>query len=145
MTYMNGEMFVPLNEWLDVAPDVFDGAKAHSYRASNYQAFEMGMDHLNTDEAYIQSSIEKLDSQFDLVILVEYFLESLVLLANLLCIPYEVLYTPRRNALEYEIQELTNSQMMNYRSLFKQDIALYDYFNRTLQGKSEQIVKKISY
>ena len=73
------------------------------------------------------------------MILVEYFLESLVLLADILCVPYEVLYTPGRNARSYEKHELTSSQMTTFRAFFKQDIALYDYFNKTLQGRDETL------
>ena len=75
-----------------------------------------------------------MNTQFDLVILTEYFLESLVLLADILCIPYEVLYTPRRNSRDYEQDELTHTQMSTFKSFFKQDIMLYDFFNKTLQG-----------
>ena len=55
MTFMNGNKYVPFPEYLNMLPDVFDGEKAHSYRSSNYQAFEMGMDHLDNDAMYIMS------------------------------------------------------------------------------------------
>ena len=82
------------------------------------------------------NQVRKLDSQFDLVILTEYFLESLVLLADKLCIPYEVLYTPRRNSRDYELDPIDETQMDIFNEYFKQDIIMYDYFNQTLQGKS---------
>ena len=88
------------------------------------------------------NQVRKLDSQFDLVILTEYFLESLVLLADKLCIPYEVLYTPRRNSRDYELDPIDETQMDIFNEYFKQDIIMYDYFNQTLQGKSPSVTTK---
>ena len=56
-----------------------------SFRSKNYQAFEFGLDHLNNDGNYILSELQRLDRQFDLVILTEYYFEGIVLLADLLC------------------------------------------------------------
>ena len=51
---------------------------------------------MRDDDEYIRTSIELLEKQFDLVILTEYFLESMVLLADIMCIPYEVLWAERK-------------------------------------------------
>ena len=86
----------------------------------------------------LKESLEKLDNQFDLVILTEYMLESLVLLADLLCIPYNVLFTKRVNSKSYDepvSRELTPGQHRKFEKFFKQDFMMYDFFNRTLQGK----------
>ena len=133
-TYVGERKLVPIGEFIDLLPDQFDPTVTRSFRAKNYQSFELGLDHLNDDDDYINSSMERLGDQFDLVILTEYFLESLVLLADLLCIPYEVLYTPRRNSRDYETEDLTPAQTKTFEKFFKQDIIMYDYFNKTLQG-----------
>ena len=69
----------------DLLPQVFDGSVTRSFRSKNYQAFEFGLDHLNNDGNYILSELQRLDRQFDLVILTEYYFEGIVLLADLLC------------------------------------------------------------
>ena len=52
----NGERkFVPLGEFMDLLPETFDTKVTRNFRARNYQAFEMGMDHLNDDDEYIRS------------------------------------------------------------------------------------------
>ena len=85
----------------------------------------------------MKESLEKLDKQFDLVILTEYMLEGLVLLADLLCVPYNVMYHKGTNSKPYEepvTRELTPGQHRKFEKFFKQDYMMYDFFNRTLQG-----------
>ena len=48
--------------------------------------------------------------KFDLIILTEYFAESMVLLADLMCISYEVLWTKRRNSKDYYQEPLNEKQ-----------------------------------
>ena len=69
------------------------------------------------------------------VILTEYFFESLVLLAHVLCVPYEVLYITSKNTRKYEVEPLSDSRMEIFETFFKQDLMLYDYFNQSLHRK----------
>jgi hypothetical protein len=57
---------VPIEEFLDLLPKIFDEKIGQNFRAKNYQSFEMGLDHLNNDEEYISTELERLDTQFDL-------------------------------------------------------------------------------
>ena len=57
---------VKFETFVERLPNIFSPNHDLSFRAKNYQAFEMGMDHLNEDEGYIESSIQLLDDQFDL-------------------------------------------------------------------------------
>ena len=90
---------------------------------------------MRDDNEYIHASIETLEKQFDLVILTEYFLESMVLLADIMCIPYEVLWAERKKELDYYKEPLNERQMEIFKTLFKQDYMVYDHFNKTLHGK----------
>ena len=67
----------------------------------------------------------------------EYFFESLVLLSQVLCVPYEVLYVESRNSRHYEVDPLSDRQMKHFNTYFKQDIMLYDFFNKSLHRKIE--------
>ena len=52
----------------------------------NQQLWDLGTTHIEMEEAgTVQSKIARLDSEFDLVLIAEYFDESLVLLAEMLC------------------------------------------------------------
>ena len=56
----------------------------------NGQIKELGLDpSLVTDEAAVDSYISRLDEHFDLVLVQERFRESVVLLAELLCLPLQ--------------------------------------------------------
>ena len=82
---------MPVDEFINILPEQFNGSLPYNYRVKNWQAFELGLDHLNDDVDYVKESLARLDTQFDLVILIEHYDESLVLLAQLLCVPYEVI------------------------------------------------------
>ena len=90
---------------------------------------------IRDDDEYIHASIETLEKQFDLVILTEYFLESMVLLADIMCIPYEVLWAERQKELDYYKEPLNERQMEIFKTFFKQDYMVYDHFNKTLYSK----------
>ena len=78
------------------------------------------------------------------VILTEYFFESLVLLAHVLCVPYEVLYITSKNSRKYEVEPLSPSQQKNFETYFKQDLMLYDFFNQSLHRKVEEFGHDVS-
>jgi len=63
---MLGREKVEIEEFLDLLPSVFNASHTRNFRAKNYQAFEMGMDHLNDDDDYINGMLKTLDKQFDL-------------------------------------------------------------------------------
>ena len=66
VTFLGGREKVPIEEFLDLLPQVFNNSHTRNFRAKNYQAFEMGLDHLNDDEEYIINELQRLDTQFDL-------------------------------------------------------------------------------
>ena len=131
----NGQYNYSIADFIDLLPTNFDPTATRNFRVKNYQSFELGLDHLRDDDEYINQSIKTLSQQFDLIILTEYFAESMVLLADLMCIPYEVLWTKRRNSRDYFQEPLNDGQLKIFKTFFKQDYMIYDYFNQTLHGK----------
>ena len=65
-TFLNGTERLPIEQFIDILPDVFNGSQGRSFRTKNYQSFEMGLDHLNDDDEYIQTQLKRVDEQFDL-------------------------------------------------------------------------------
>ena len=98
----DGNNTMSVDDFIDILPDKFNSKLPLNYRVKNWQAFELGMDHLNEDPEYVRQSLAKLDKQFDLVLLTEYYDESMVLLAQLLCVPYKVIWQKALNARHYE-------------------------------------------
>ena len=53
----NGRFKVPIGEILELLPEAFDPQATRNFRVKNYQSFELGLDHLNDDDDYIQKSL----------------------------------------------------------------------------------------
>ena len=113
---------VSIHEFLERLPSIFNTDINRNFRAKNYQSFELGFDHLNDDDEYIEEMIQIIDEQFDLIIITEYYLESMVLLKHILCVPYEVLYVKTRNKGSYVVEPLSEIQKTNFNMFFKERI-----------------------
>ncbi|XP_006818746.1 galactosylceramide sulfotransferase-like [Saccoglossus kowalevskii] len=84
--------------------------------------------------SYVQQAITLLDKEFDLVLILEYFDESLILLRKLLCWEFDdILYhsVNVRNPTDV----ITPSMESSIRKWSNADVLLYEHFNRTLWKK----------
>jgi hypothetical protein len=89
-------------------------------------------DQSNNDEL-IASWISSLDSKFNLVLVVEYFVESIVLLRRLMCWTLPDVLFHSVNSLPYNYRSHSDDRLVNiYRRWSRVDYVLYDHFNRTL-------------
>lgn len=130
-----------VDDFINVLPDRFNASMPFNYRVKNWQAFELGMDHLNEDLDYVRQSLAKLDKQFDLVIVIEYYDESMVLLAQLLCVPYEVIWMEALNPRDYVKPSLEPELMDKFNKHFRVDIAVYEHFKQVLLKKIDKFGK----
>ena len=106
--------------------------------AKNGVFFDMGYDNLSDDDTYIQNAIEELDATFDLVLLADYFSESMLLLKDLLCWSMEDVLALKTNARSATGSQLTEQIKTKIRSWNKADAAVYDHFNNTFWRKVEE-------
>lgn len=60
-SFNNGREDLPVGEFLENLPKLFNASETRNFRSKNYQAFEMGMDHLNDNTAYILRNLKRLD------------------------------------------------------------------------------------
>jgi hypothetical protein len=60
-SFNNGREDLPIGEYLDNLPKLFNASETRNFRSKNYQAFEMGMDHLNDNTASILRNLKRLD------------------------------------------------------------------------------------
>nr|XP_039262191.1 galactose-3-O-sulfotransferase 4-like [Styela clava] len=108
------------------------------FRTRNYQSFDLGLDSSNMDEKYILEQARQLDDTFDLVLIIEHFMESLILLKNLLCMTWEDIIPLHSNEGRYKKHLYTKDEEVIVHSLTNQDRVLYDYFNKTLWRKIDE-------
>ena len=58
-TFLNGREKAPITDFWDKMPENWDPTVSSNFRARNYQSFELGLDHLNDNDDYIQDSLPK--------------------------------------------------------------------------------------
>ncbi|XP_070538716.1 galactosylceramide sulfotransferase-like [Ptychodera flava] len=103
----------------------------------NGQMYDLGLNaQQQTNISYVLLKIEEFSKEFNLVLIQEYYDESLVLLKNLLCWDFDdILYIPkgvRSKRLRYNYDKSFDK---NIRQWSLADSILYDYFNKTLWRK----------
>jgi len=75
---------------LDTLESSWNTTVPYGYQVSNPQCFELGMSLDKLDDFdYVATSLTRLDQQFDLVLLTEYYWEGIVLLRHMLCAEYQ--------------------------------------------------------
>ncbi|XP_070547251.1 galactosylceramide sulfotransferase-like [Ptychodera flava] len=103
----------------------------------NGMSFSLGFDHRFDDsDSAINEMIDKLDKELDLVLISDYFEESLVLLKNVLCWKFDdILYISKRIRSEnrrYMIPKSVADRILKWN---KADVKLYEHFNYTFWKK----------
>ena len=105
----------------------------------NRQSLDLGYDFTNhkfNDSVYIQEFIQSLDSFYDVVLITEYFHESVVLLKRLLhWSTGDVLYFHLNKARKGRPPPLTQEQLGQHRRISVADRALYDHFLKVFRYK----------
>lgn len=106
-------------------------------RSRNGQLYDLGFDHRDDEnETRINMKIDQLDKEFDLVMITEYFDESLILLKKQLCLDYDdIVYISkgvRRENMRFEKNEDIVKKMKRWNH---GDYLLYQHFNETFWKK----------
>ncbi|XP_034020202.1 galactose-3-O-sulfotransferase 3 [Thalassophryne amazonica] len=130
----NGSLEAFLEEpWRFYQPDEKD-----SMYARNTLTFDLGgdKDHPATDITYAQAFVEEVERVFSLVMIAEYFDESLVLLRHLLSWDLDdILYVKLNMRTANSKQNLTPGLPAKIRAWNSLDAHLYDHFNASLWRK----------
>ncbi|XP_012808852.3 galactose-3-O-sulfotransferase 4 isoform X2 [Xenopus tropicalis] len=117
------------------------GERGNQY-ARNFQWFDLG---LNADasftESMARSGVREIERTFHLVLLSEYFDESMVLLKEELCWDLDDVVTFKLNAREASTP-LNKKEAEMLRAWNTLDLYLYVYFNRTFWEKVEKFGRK---
>ena len=96
----------------------------------NQQLWDLGTTHIEMEEAgTVQAKIARLDSEFDLVLIAEYFDESLVLLADILCWDLsDVRYLKQNARVSSKVSNITETARGSLETWLEADRKLYDHF-----------------
>ncbi|XP_068135265.1 galactose-3-O-sulfotransferase 2-like [Hyperolius riggenbachi] len=122
-----------LEDFLENADEYYDANRTGSYFAKNCQTFDLGFNHNGPNTTKnIELICEEVGKIFHLVLIAEYFDESLILLKEALCWSYEdVLSFPlnkRSNTTKKALSLERQEKIKHWNNL---DWQLYSYFNRS--------------
>ncbi|XP_078283969.1 galactose-3-O-sulfotransferase 2-like isoform X2 [Rhinoraja longicauda] len=126
-----------LEEFLSDPWTYYSSTSSGSHYARNSMSFDFGFDHNAEDTPeYVDSLISKIASTFHLILITEYFDESMVLLQEALCwdladvVSFKI--NPRNSDMVMPLSERTADQIRAWNSL---DWKLYLHFNKTFWRK----------
>lgn len=98
--------------------------------------YDLGYDFLEfVNSSILNKAIRKLENELDLVLLLEYFDESLVLMMHEFCWDFDDILYIKMNSMKYKkrsITDATRKKILNWNSA---DVALYRRFNETFWAK----------
>ena len=113
----------------------------HLFKISmhNYQLYDLGLEFNQMDnESVILNKIQQLDSEFDLVMIQEYFDESLLLLRKMFCWEMDDIVYLAKAVRSQNLRNKVTDDLRKKISLWNHaDVLLYKHFNATFWRKLE--------
>lgn len=106
------------------------------FQLKSGQIFDLGLDHADHTGEKVTETIQEFDKDFDLVMIADYFDESLLLLKQHLCLDWnDILYIPDNFRPSGKKQPITPEVGDKIKVWNWADMALYEHFNRTFWEK----------
>jgi len=111
--------------------------KSRSRLLRNPMLYDLGLDfRYYQDKKAVLDYINFLGKEFDLVMIMEYFDESVVLLKRLMCWDWDdVVFIKHNERQKEEKKNMSQVLQVNIKSWNAADLLLYDHFNKTLWKK----------
>ena len=105
------------------------------FHFSNSNLYDMGLEQENIQNMkLVEGYIDKMEREFDLVMITEYFDESLILLKRLLCLEFEdIVYIKLRSKKKkINLEKVVENNILTWN---RADAILYDHLNKTFWRK----------
>ncbi|XP_040208014.1 galactosylceramide sulfotransferase isoform X2 [Rana temporaria] len=118
----------------------YDSSGYNAHYLHNLLTFDLGYDNeINVGDAIVQNMLEELDKRFHLVMMLEYFDESLLLLRELMCWEMDDILYFKLNARKDSIGSRLNPEIRQLAQEWNAiDILIYQHFNATFWKKVEK-------
>ncbi|CAL9708327.1 unnamed protein product [Knipowitschia caucasica] len=128
-----------ISEFLLNPDNYFDPHSFNSFYLKNLLFFDFGLDNmLQVTDPQVEEGIKSISERFHLVMMVEYFEESLILLKEVLCWDMDDLLFFKLNARKGStVSKLTHEHRVKALEWNDIDWKLYRHFNRTFWAKVE--------
>ena len=107
------------------------------FRSKNHMFFDIGYDvNQAGDDTYVDQAIQEMDQHFTLILLTDFFDESLILMKHLLCWDWDdivyIKFKMRTEEAKAEVNLDLSKRILDWNHA---DFKLYDYFNKTFWSK----------
>lgn len=118
----------------------YDSSGYNAHYLHNLLTFDLGYDNeVNVGDALVQNMLEELDKRFHLVMMLEYFDESLLLLRELMCWEMDDILYFKLNARKDSIGSRLNPEIRQLAQEWNAlDLLIYQHFNATFWKKVEK-------
>ncbi|XP_029472023.1 galactose-3-O-sulfotransferase 2-like [Rhinatrema bivittatum] len=131
-----------LDQFLASPHTYYDPTIYYQMLVRNTIWYDFGYDNNAEDrEDYVSSIIEEIEQRFHLILIAEYFDESMILLKNTLCWDLEdVIYFKQNFRSQDTIQNLTQESKERAKQWCSLDWKLYQHFNRTFWRRIQETI-----
>nr|XP_005994185.1 PREDICTED: galactosylceramide sulfotransferase-like [Latimeria chalumnae] len=127
----------PLTAFLEKPDLYYNSTMLSNSIAKNPMAYDLGLRAHDSDGPSLQE-LQKIEKTFSLVMITEYFDESLILAKELLGLNLEDIIYLKLNARQKEdVVSISKDQAAKIRTWNLLDVALYNHFRKKLQNKIE--------
>ncbi|XP_069474192.1 galactose-3-O-sulfotransferase 2-like [Ambystoma mexicanum] len=131
-----------LEEFLASPQSFYNPNEPYHMLVKNTMWYDFGYDNNAEDtDSYIQSVLREIEQRFQLVLIAEYFDESMVLLKNTLCWDMEDVVSFKLNSRSKDsIQDLSEKSKEKAKEWCSLDWKLYQHFNRTFWRRIHETI-----
>ncbi|KAJ1089324.1 hypothetical protein NDU88_002475 [Pleurodeles waltl] len=131
-----------LSEFLASPGSFYNPTESYHMLVKNTMWYDFGYDSNAEDtDPYVQSVLKEIEQRFQLVLIAEYFDESMVLLKNMLCWEIEDVVNFKLNSRSKDsIQHLTEKSKDRAKEWCSLDWKLYQHFNRTFWKRIHETI-----
>jgi len=132
-----------IEKWYDNAENYVKTSpkSAYSFFTRSHMLYDFGYDNNRQDDRdYVKKAVAEMDNIFDLVLVSDYFDESMVLLSDLLCWPIEEFACLTLNARKHSTHDPKDEERIRekVRKWNEADATIFDHFNATLWRKIKE-------
>jgi len=124
-----------INKFAKLKAAAYVPRRPTSIIGKNQQLFDLGMNHVDMEQkSEVINKIAELETQLDFVLIAEYFDESLVLLAKLLCWDLaDVRYLKQNARKASKVSDISEASRQHLQTWLSSDYKLYNHYVKKLQ------------
>jgi len=132
-----------IEKWYDNAEKYVKTSpkSVYSFFTRSHMLYDFGFDNKRqADKEYVKKAVTEIDNIFDLILVSDYFDESMVLLSDLLCWPIEEFACLTLNARKHAPHDPIDEKRIRekVRRWNEADATIFDHFNATLWRKIKE-------